>query len=376
MHRRLSPLVLSLLLAACADTPQPAASSGERAAKPAATSAAARPGGAGPVAAPAPLSTIEIAPAAREAQTEPADAGPAGPGATEAIGAAREDAAADMPGVALVDPGEPPTLMPADAPREPPATTGSIAGRLSFPGEALPAMRVCAFPGTPGTAASAGPTCVLTVERQAEYRIDGLPPGDYHVLSWAQGGERVVSAWSVCARDRQSSCINGELEPVRVRVGETSAGVDPADSDNEEDSWPREPVGLPPQPLAAPPLVPELGVSIAGSIALNAEVPPARVCAIAVDASVYACALTAAGVMPTFRIEGLPPGRYELMAWLDAGEAPVGRRGDEVMCIRTPCPPPRFTAIELAAGDRHEGAQINIFRPRGEPGWPQEPAGE
>ena len=73
-----------------------------------------------------------------------------------------------------------PTLTPEPSPT--PLLTGTIAGKLSYPSEFIPPMRVVAFSLTDGKA-----YFIDTGENQAEYSIN-VPPGTYYVVSYRYEG--------------------------------------------------------------------------------------------------------------------------------------------------------------------------------------------
>lgn len=119
----------------------------------------------------------------------------------------------------------------------PAAGTGGITGGLSYPGETLPPMRVCAF-----ELAEATPYCVRTAKDQAQYRLDGVPPGDYLVLAFPQEAGAPPGGYTGCVRDLSAGCRDHDLQPIIVAAGQTTPDIDPADYYADAADWPQEPM--------------------------------------------------------------------------------------------------------------------------------------
>ena len=116
---------------------------------------------------------------------------------------------------------------------------GAIAGSLSYPGEGLPSMRVCAFELTDGT-----PYCTATHQGQARYRIDAVPRGDYLVVAFPQAEADAPGGYSECVPALDAACADHALRVVVVRPGTTTAGIDPTDfyaDEPERADWPQPP---------------------------------------------------------------------------------------------------------------------------------------
>ena len=142
-------------------------------------------------------------------------------------------------------PARPAVTAPAVAPQagEPPAaaattaaSTGRITGTLSYPSEYLPPMRVCAF-----ELAEATPYCVRTGKDQAQYRLDGVPPGDYLVLAFPQEADALPGGYTGCVPDLSAGCSDHDLKPIIVAASQTTPDIDPADYYAEAADWPKEP---------------------------------------------------------------------------------------------------------------------------------------
>ena len=114
--------------------------------------------------------------------------------------------------------------------------TGRITGTLSYPSEYLPPMRVCAF-----ELAEATPYCVRTDKDQAQYRLEGVPPGDYLVLAFPQEADALPGGYTGCVPDLSAGCGDHDLKPIIVNAGQTTPDIDPADYYAEAADWPQEP---------------------------------------------------------------------------------------------------------------------------------------
>jgi hypothetical protein len=125
---------------------------------------------------------------------------------------------------------------PAEVTGPPPAR---LTGRITYPSEELPAMRVCALDSTdPGTA-----VCFRTVPGQATYMLD-VPAGAWWLLAWPQdsgtaGDPGLLSAASACLASGATGCSDHALLPVTVAGGEVRDGLDIND-------WYYDPAAFPP----------------------------------------------------------------------------------------------------------------------------------
>jgi hypothetical protein len=117
---------------------------------------------------------------------------------------------------------------------------GSISGKLSYPSEFLPPMRVCAISVDGGSRSG----CVITRENQRAYRIDNLAPAAYYVLAYVKdAGVHATGAFTRAVRcgAGQPRCTDGSLIPVTLGEGNSITGVDPGDFYSASDGWPKEP---------------------------------------------------------------------------------------------------------------------------------------
>lgn len=121
-----------------------------------------------------------------------------------------------------------PPAAPTDAATAATAAPGlaRLAGRVSYPSEYLPVMRVCAI-------AAADPGlghCRLTAENQPHFEI-AVPAGDWWLLAWPQdtgtaGDPGLLSAASDCLGSGGVGCDDHALLAVTVAAGEVREGLD------------------------------------------------------------------------------------------------------------------------------------------------------
>lgn len=111
----------------------------------------------------------------------------------------------------------------------------SIAGRIEYPGESLPALQVCAYRSDNGGAA-----CVRTAREQNRYRIERLPAGDYLLWAWllAPEGEMRVMRALHAVQCFRAPCLP---QPRTVRLPEDTA-VDGITLNDAAESYPDQPV--------------------------------------------------------------------------------------------------------------------------------------
>ena len=158
---------------------------------------------------------------------------PSAPAANPAGATSPAVTAPSRPAPAVADPAG--DVAPAAA-TTPDASSGSITGTLSYPSEYLPPMQVCAF-----ELADATPYCMRTSKDQAQYRLDGVPPGDYLVLAFPQEADALPGGYTGCVRNLNADCRDHDLQPIIVAAGQTTPDVDPADYYAEAADWPQEP---------------------------------------------------------------------------------------------------------------------------------------
>ena len=121
-----------------------------------------------------------------------------------------------------------------------PAKPGSISGKLSYPSEFVPPMRVCAISVDGGNHFG----CVTTSENQRTYRILNLHQATYYVVAYVkEAGVKATGAFTRAVRcgAGQPRCTDGSLIPVTLGEGNSITGIDPGDFYTSSDTWPKEP---------------------------------------------------------------------------------------------------------------------------------------
>lgn len=126
--------------------------------------------------------------------------------------------------------------LPADGTMLP-AGLAEIRGRLAYPSEELPPMRVCAV----DVADTARAYCVETSAGSARYRIQ-VPPGTWWLMAWArEGGEDglpgTYSEATECLTENRSGCDDHRLRAVDVEAGDRREGVDILDWYGSPADW-------------------------------------------------------------------------------------------------------------------------------------------
>lgn len=131
---------------------------------------------------------------------------------------------------------------PAGNPKNSTEPTGtsqaSIAGAIRIGTRAAPAMRVCA------TAVSgSGQHCTTTSAGAAQYRIDDIPAGRYHLIGWVRHGDMKLLAHADITRCVMPPCPPDELRVVEVAEGQAVTGIDLTAPYSEVPAgWPGEPM--------------------------------------------------------------------------------------------------------------------------------------
>ncbi len=159
----------------------------------------------------------------------PAPAPDAAPAPVEEAAAPAGPLAADP--VAATVPVETPTAAmagetQAEAAAEAAPLTSRLAGRITYPSEELPVMRVCAVDSAdPGSA-----VCLRTAAGQETYALD-VPAGAWWLLAWPQdtgteGDPGLLSAASACLARGEAGCDDHALALVSVQAGDVRDGLD------------------------------------------------------------------------------------------------------------------------------------------------------
>jgi len=118
--------------------------------------------------------------------------------------------------------------------------SGSITGKLSYPSEDIPPMRVVAVNVDTGEIFS------TAVVDQAKYNLDNVPVGTYHVLAYLQDANAAASQGAGYSQavlcGLSVDCTDHTLVAVKVREGLTITEINPGDWYAPEGTFPPEPI--------------------------------------------------------------------------------------------------------------------------------------
>lgn len=128
------------------------------------------------------------------------------------------------------------SLPPATITVTPTPEPGSISGRLSYPSEFIPPLRVVAF-----QVGGFNYRYVDTMTNQATYRITGLPPGVYHVVAYVMDGALAGGYTQMVPCGLLASCTDHTLISVEVKAGQDTPNVNPGDWYAPEGTFPPRP---------------------------------------------------------------------------------------------------------------------------------------
>jgi hypothetical protein len=202
--------------------------------------------------------------------------------------------------------------VPSPTPDTP--RTGSISGRLGYPSEVIPALRVVAF-----DVSSDDFFYIETIYNQSTYQITGLPVGTYQVVAYTLGGGSFPAGFAggytqVVPCGQTQECTDHSLIPVEVTPGQDTPDINPQDWVFEENSFP---------PMPGPALAEGKG-SITGSLSYPSEyIPPLRVFAFQVGSENYFYVDTAEN-QTSYQIDNLPVGYYQVVAYTQDGKLAGG----------------------------------------------------
>ncbi len=188
----------------------------------------------------------------------------------------------------------------APAATEPSATTGTIAGQLSYPSEGIPPLNVVAFDVN-----SDAWFMVATQQNQQSFELENLPPGSYYLVAYTTDSNYGGGYTAAVPCGLTADCTDHQLLPLIVNAGETTE-ADPADWYAAEEDFPAN-LTLPEE---------EGGVgSIAGALAYPSEsIPPMNVVAYDVNSSAWFYIITQQN-QQSYQFDGLPAGTYYVVAY-------------------------------------------------------------
>ena len=98
--------------------------------------------------------------------------------------------------------------------------TGSISGKIAYPSEVTPLMRICAVRTGVGA-----PICITSLAGQTHYRIERLPAGEYQVQATLSEGEMRVGGHMLPVQCIRAPCPE-QLKSVSLSAGAELTGID------------------------------------------------------------------------------------------------------------------------------------------------------
>ncbi len=267
----------------------------------------------------------------------------------------------------MVTPTFSPTSTQESLP-EPPPAVGVISGRLSYPSEFLPPLRVVAF-----DVDDLDQYYSTEVYSGGTYEI-GVPAGTYFVLAYlidpanlgvAPGLAGAYSAFVVCGL--LATCEDHSLVPVTIPSGETVIDIDPGDWYSPADQWADWPTD---------PNQEETG-AIRGNLGFPSEyIPPLRVVVFDVNSQNYYYVDTLLN-QTEYEISSLPPGTYHVMAYVqDQGPEMVGGYSYFVTCGQmVNCTDHSLIEVFVYPGGVTDGVDpVDFYVQPDEAGWPEDPS--
>ena len=223
-------------------------------------------------------------------------------------------------------------LPATETPASPVSEAGSISGKLSYPSEFIPPLRVVAF-----NIFDQSYRYVDTIQNQSTYQITGLAAGKYHVVAYVMGGGLAGGYTPAVPCGLSVDCTDHSLSAVSVFAGTDTPNIDPGDWYAPEDSFPPMPglsVVLPTATQNGPkPLTGNGGVM--GKLGYPAETVPAlRIVAFNINNLNDYYSITTEQGQHEYQMS-LPPGKYYIVAYtLGGGSFPVGLTGGYTKAVQ------------------------------------------
>ncbi len=244
--------------------------------------------------------------------------------------------------------------------------TGSISGQLRYPADSLPAMYVTAY-----EVGSQNYRYVTTSPGQDTYEIDGLSPGNYHVIAYTVGGAGFPGGLAggytqAVPCGLGANCTDHSLISVQVEVGQAATGIIPADWYAPQGTFPP----FPQQPVSPATATPSAASAAQGGIAGNlmypaSGIPALRIVAFQVESTSYFYVDTNVG-QSTYELDHLPPGTYHVVAYPLAGGGfaggPPGGYSQMVPCgLKASCTDHTLIEVAVTPGNVIGGVDPNDY---------------
>jgi hypothetical protein len=252
-----------------------------------------------------------------------------------------QTALANQPTAAAPTLPNPPTAPPTTPPTDTPEQFGRLSGNLSYPAEGIPAMRIVAF-----NAQTDEYYFTETAKNQTAYRFDHLAPALYYIVAYSLDSAIAGGYTKAVLCGLLASCTDHSLVPVQVTAGQETTGINPSD-------WYAPPGTFPSDPLA-PPQAPIVYGSISGKLSYPSEfIPSLRVVAFNISSGQFFYVVTALN-QSTYKIENLPPGIYNVIAY--ASENFGGGYTQAVLCgLSVNCTDHSLIPVQVIAGQETKG---------------------
>ena len=116
--------------------------------------------------------------------------------------------------------------------------SGSVTGKLEYPSEFIPPLRVVAFNQNHGTY-----FWVDTAQNQQYYEIKGLTPGDYTVVAYYRGTDMTGGYTTFVVCGFAPGCNNHSLNIVHIDAGTNAVNINPNDWYAPVGAFPPDPTG-------------------------------------------------------------------------------------------------------------------------------------
>ncbi|MBK6645718.1 MAG: hypothetical protein IPG44_08180 [Anaerolineales bacterium] len=210
------------------------------------------------------------------------------------------------------------------------ASTGGIAGKLSYPSEGIPPLLVVAF-----NVNSVEFYWIQTAQNQTFYQMDNLPIGTYHVAAYALPDGKLAGRYDqfyVCGLHQ--GCADTNWVDVQVQAGITVQNVDPGNWYAGAENYPPMPFFDPTQASGSGiinPGIPAPG-SISGQLSYPSSfIPSMTVVAFEVDSVNYHYVVTNEN-SSTYQIDDLSPGQYYVVAYPNGDSSIPGGYSQAVPC--------------------------------------------
>jgi len=218
--------------------------------------------------------------------------------------------------------------------------TGGVSGQLSYPADALPAMRIVAIQAGSGQVYS-----VETAAGQNTYQLNGLPEGKYNVLAYTLGGGSFPAGMAggytqavMCGMTE--ACADHGLVDVIVFGGETTPEVNIFDWNQPN---------FPPMPGAAGAAAAGVG-SIAGSLMFpSSGIPALKVVAFNLETGATYSVETADG-QNSYQLDNLPAGRYFVVVYTPDGGLSGGYTAAVPCGLSAECADHTLLEVTVTAG--------------------------